>query len=103
MTVHPADAHWRRILIGREVLAGRLDQARAVEQIRELQRISFTGLSRDTVAYLEVSRIEAEMLAAEMPGGVGDLFDEYAGHIEDPMSTLRLAIERDEEARRDAA
>ena len=42
-------------------------------------------------------------MAIPMYGGVGDLFDEYAGHIEDPMSTLRLAIERDEEARRDAA
>lgn len=103
MAIHPADAHWRRILIGREVLAGRLDHARAVEQLRELQRISFTELSRDTVAYLEVSRIEAEMLAGELPGSVGDLFDEYSGQIEYPMSTLRLALERDEEARREAA
>ena len=52
---------------------------------------------------LEPSRIEAEMLADESQPEVQCPADEYAQGIEDPMNALRLALARDEEARREAA
>ena len=82
-----------RLRLGRDLLAGRIDEAGC---LRELG--GAIGLGRDDLALLTIAEIEARKLAHDLPLDIGQLFSEFAQQIEDPISTLRAALAAEAEA-----